>query len=110
MSLTALPSVLEEAPQTRIAILNGIPSIGWGDQPVQFPKARRVVFDIAILEGMMDLRRLLESVGIDRVVFGSHSPMFYFEAAALKFREAVLTEEETCAILNGNARRLLERL
>jgi predicted TIM-barrel fold metal-dependent hydrolase len=110
VDLTALPSVLEEVQQARIAVLNGIASVGWGEQPPpQFPKSRQVVFDIAILEGMADLRRLVDAVGIDRVVFGSHSPMFYFEAAALKLREAALTEEETSAILNGNARRLLAR-
>ena len=108
--LTALPGVVEEAPLARIAVMNGITSVGWGEQPpLQFPKSRQVVFDISILEGMMDLSRLVDAVGIERIVFGSYSPMFYFEAAALKLREAALNAEQSRAILNGNARRLLAR-
>jgi predicted TIM-barrel fold metal-dependent hydrolase len=106
--LSALPSVLEEAPQARIAVMNGVTSVGWSEQPpLRFPKARRVVFDIAILEGMMDLRGLVAAVGLEHIVFGSYSPMFYFESAALKLREAALTDTETRAVLSENARRLL---
>ena len=81
----------------------------WSEQPpLRFPKSRRVVFDIAILEGMSDLRGPIAPVfGIERIVFGSHSPMFYFEAAALNLREAALTDEEARAVLNEHARGLL---
>lgn len=106
--LSALPSVLAEAPRARVAVLNGVTSVGWSEQPpLQFPTARQVVFDIAILEGMMDLRGLVSAVGLERIVFGSYSPMFYFESAALKLCEAALTDAETRAVLGENARRML---
>jgi predicted TIM-barrel fold metal-dependent hydrolase len=40
-------------------------------------------------------------------LFGSHAPLFYFEAAALKLEESLLTAEQRQAIGQGNARRLI---
>jgi hypothetical protein len=102
--LSALPSVLEEAPRARIAVMNGIVSVGSSEQPpLRFPKSRRVVFDFAILEGMSDLRGLIAAVGTERIVLSRSPTTFYFEPAALKLREAALTDEEPRAVLNENA-------
>jgi predicted TIM-barrel fold metal-dependent hydrolase len=42
-----------------------------------------------------------------RVVFGSHFPLFYFESAELKVREAGFGDAEEKAILEDNALMLI---
>jgi hypothetical protein len=89
-------------------VLNGFVSL----RSVQLPwdRLRRldnVVFDISMLEQLMGVKVLVEAVGVERVVFGSYSPMFYFESASLKLREANLSEQQTAAILHSNAGRWL---
>ncbi|MFI5454191.1 MAG: amidohydrolase family protein [Isosphaerales bacterium] len=65
--------------------------------------------DIAMLEGAAGLARLVAQVGPDRLLFGSHAPFYYAEAAHLKLKESVLTPEQAEAIRQGNARRLERR-
>ncbi len=42
-----------------------------------------------------------------RVLFGSHSPFYYFESTLLKDRESDLSAVQKEALTDGNARRLL---
>jgi predicted TIM-barrel fold metal-dependent hydrolase len=56
---------------------------------------------------MEGLERLVAQVGWDRLLFGSHAPFFYPEAAALKLKESALSPERAEAIRRGNARRVL---
>ena len=44
---------------------------------------------------------------MNRVIFGSYSPFFYFESAVLKLRESDLTSSQFDAISHKNAERLL---
>jgi predicted TIM-barrel fold metal-dependent hydrolase len=41
------------------------------------------------------------------VVFGSHAPFYYFEAAMLKMKESVLRRQEYLRIAHQNARDLV---
>jgi len=108
VDLSPLPALLERVPAARVVVLNAGISVT-PIEPVLAPFKRfdRVAFDFAMLEGMAHLPALVRVVGIERVVFGSYSPMFYFESAALKMREGDLTPEQTAAVVAGNARRLL---
>src|SRR5713226_4650084 len=67
-----------------------------------------VHFDFAMREGIGGVARLVTETAAGRVVFGSHYPLFYFESAELKIKEAGLPEIETRAIREENARRLLK--
>ena len=69
--------------------------------------AGNVSFDISMVEGVAGVSRLAKKVSLPRVLFGTHSPLFYFESALLKVREAEFTEAEGQAVLESNARRLL---
>ncbi|MGH9427881.1 MAG: amidohydrolase family protein, partial [Terriglobia bacterium] len=60
----------------------------------------------SMVEGVGAVARLIEQVTLDRVLFGSHSPFFYFESAELKVQEGGLSETQKRAILEGNAKRL----
>ena len=64
-------------------------------------------FEIAMLEGVGGVEKLLRQVPIDRVLFGSHSPLFVFESALGKLHESTLGGAMMENICNGNARRLL---
>lgn len=67
-----------------------------------------VYFDFAMLEGVGGIARFIEEVPGDRLLFGSHYPLFYFESALLKVKESELSKAQRDAIFNGNARLLLE--
>lgn len=67
----------------------------------------QVYMEISRLEGIEGVRWLADMIGIDRVVFGSHAPYFYMQAAQLKLVEAGLSDDEREAMLHGNATRLM---
>ena len=66
-----------------------------------------MAFDLAMLEGVEGISRLVRKVGLNRVVFGSHYPFFYWESARLKLQESPLAHGEIEAIAAGNAKRIL---
>ncbi len=70
-------------------------------------RAGQVYVEIAMLEGVGGLERLLAALPVDRVLFGSFSPMFYFESAWGKLRESELTPHQRRAIAAENAKALL---
>jgi hypothetical protein len=63
----------------------------------------RMYFDLAMLEGVAALARLLRAIPVSRVLFGSNSPLFYFDAALLKLREAALGAKDEEAVSGRNA-------
>jgi uncharacterized protein len=68
-----------------------------------------VYVEISMLEGVGGIANLLAQVPVERVLFGSYAPLFYFESALLKLKESPLTEEQRRAIRTGNAQRLLTK-
>jgi uncharacterized protein len=98
-----LVDALSAAPGVRLMVLNG-------NRVVHAKQlaASNVHFDIAMVEGVGGVARLAAEVTPERVLFGSHSPFFYFESAALKMQEAGLPDEQAKAIREGNARALLK--
>jgi uncharacterized protein len=64
-------------------------------------------FDIAMLEGVNGIANLLQQIPLNRLLFGSHSPQFYFESALLKLKESQLSEAQLKAICRENAERLV---
>jgi predicted TIM-barrel fold metal-dependent hydrolase len=68
-----------------------------------------VYVELAMLEGVGGVGNLLSQVAGNRVLFGSHAPLFYFEAALLKLKESVLTEPQLRGIRRENAQRLLAK-
>ena len=67
-----------------------------------------VVFDLALVQGPLDECALLvESVGADRLVFGTNLPLTIAESPLLALQYADLPEAVKAQICRGNARRLL---
>jgi predicted TIM-barrel fold metal-dependent hydrolase len=106
VDLTPLAGLLGDLPELRIVLLNTV-HVPTDRRLPQLAKAGQVFFDLAKLELIEGLAKLLERVPVERVLFGSFSPMFYFESMLLKLRESALSETQTRTILEENARRLL---
>jgi len=106
VDLSPLPALLKGEPRARFIVLNADPLRDM-EQFEGLLSADAVCFDISMVEGVGGVARLARKVSAQRVLFGSHYPLFYFESALLKIREAGFTKDERQAILSENARRLL---
>jgi uncharacterized protein len=99
--------LLARRPQAKVVLLNALGNLR-GEQLKRLLATGGVSVDIAMLEGAAGLERLVTQVGAERILFGSHAPFFYAEAAHLKLKESVLSIEQSKAIREGNARQLLD--
>ena len=100
-----LLALLKNLPGARVMLLNWFRAVP--ADLVRQLAATGVSFDIATLEGVGGVAKLIEQVSVERVVFGSHAPFFYFESAALKLKESALNAEGMRAVCMVNARRCL---
>ena len=108
VSLAPLPKLVADTPGLRLQVLNCATSPAT-EALVPLARSGRVYFDAAAQEGVGVVAKLADRVGADRVVFGSHFPLFHAEAAGLKLTEAGLPPATESAIRQGNARQLLAR-
>jgi predicted TIM-barrel fold metal-dependent hydrolase len=106
VDLRPLPSLIERVPGLRLVVINGVFDLR-SEAVVPLARAGRVYFETAMVEGVGGVARLLEKAGRDRVLFGSHFPLFYLESALLKLDEAALTAQDLRAVTSGNATALL---
>jgi predicted TIM-barrel fold metal-dependent hydrolase len=105
-----LADLLPQQPQLKLVLINAGHWAG-GDQPPaiqQIRSAGNAYFDIAMNEGVGGLERLVAATSPTRVLFVSHYPFIYFEAASFKVRSAGLPRDQEQAIMEGNARSLLQ--
>ena len=70
-------------------------------------EAGQVWFDFGGVERVRGVADLARQISTERVIFGSHFPLFYVESAIFKMRESGLSAKDTQAIEEANARRLL---
>jgi predicted TIM-barrel fold metal-dependent hydrolase len=102
-----LPGLLKPLPGLRLVLLNWSRSVNAG---MAKPLAHAgVSFDIATLESVGGVANLIQQISAERVLFGSHSPFFYFESSLLKLKESALPVEQSLAVRTSNARRLLAK-
>ncbi len=106
VDVTPLADVVRTVPSLRLIVLNQKRD----PRSKQISAAGQVYFDIAMMEGVGGVGVLARDISLDRVVFGSHFPLFHFESAAMKVREAGFSDADAQAILEGNARRLLGKV
>lgn len=107
VNLAPLEAHVNQRAAARVVLLNAWrgATIEWITRLVQ---TRRVWVDIANLETVGGVERLWPKVTPDRVLFGSHFPLFYWEAAQLKLRESELTDEQLRLVGQANALALLD--
>ena len=101
-----LAALVARTPGLRLVLLNALGALR-GSALLDIVRAGEVYVDISMLEGVGGVATLLEAVPLERVLFGSHAPFFYFESALLKLKEAGLSASQLEAVRQGNARRLL---
>ena len=100
-----LAALLPARPGARVQLLNAFRTLR--GKPLTDLAAAGARFEIAMLEAVEGITKTLAQIDLDRVCFGSHAPFFYFESAALKLNESVLSEPQMRAICFENARHLL---
>ena len=104
-----LATLVAALPRLRLVLLNGPGGLGH-ESLRRLAGAGQVYFDIAMLEGVGGIANLLPAVPAARLLFGSHYPFFYFEAALLKLRESGLEAAQERAIRRENALTLLKKI
>jgi predicted TIM-barrel fold metal-dependent hydrolase len=109
VELEPLMDLLTDLPDLRVVIQNHRSEIH-RDLVSKLAGTVRVYFDIARAEQVGSIEHMLGEISADRILFGSHSPFFYFEAARLKMEESELTDTQRVDLLRRNAERLLEAL
>lgn len=101
-----LAAIVAKQRKLKLVLLNAFRSL-----PVlkaaEVAQAGQVWFDIAMLESVAGVAKLVEQVSPKRVLFGSHAPLFYFESAELKLIESGVPESVLTQIRSENAERLL---
>jgi hypothetical protein len=102
-----LAAIVRRTPGLRLVLLNAIGTIR-EPRLSELLGAGNVSVDLAMLEGVGGLENLLTNTPAERVLFGAHAPLFYWEAAKLKLQESLLTADQTRGICFGNAARLLD--
>lgn len=102
-----LAGIVRKIPGLRLVLVNALRTLR-AKPLLELIAAGDVSVELSMLEGVGGLGTLLEQVPLNRVLFGSHAPLFYFESALLKLRESVLRPDQLAAIARGNARRLRE--
>jgi hypothetical protein len=107
-SVTGLSGLLKQTPGLRLVLLNS-QRVLRGRTLADLFAAGEVYVEIAMLEGVGGVTNLLAQVPLNRVLFGSFAPLFYFESALLKLQESLLSDEQLGAIRGANARRLLAK-
>jgi predicted TIM-barrel fold metal-dependent hydrolase len=106
VEITPLEKIVEKVPGLRLVLLNGFQGTS---RPLLWKLAatKKVYFEIATLEGVAAITSVLKQMPVTQLLFGSHAPFFYFEAAYLKLKESALDEYQMKAITAANARELL---
>jgi len=106
VDLTPLVDLARAEPMLKLVVLNCYPQIK-PDQLTRLVPAKNVYVELSMVERVGAVARFIEQLTVERVLFGSHSPFFYFESAELKVQEAGLSETQQRAVLEGNAKRLI---
>ncbi|MCC6153671.1 MAG: amidohydrolase family protein [Candidatus Hydrogenedentes bacterium] len=107
VDVNPLMDLLPTVPGARIVLLNALRTV---PAPI-LPKiigAGEVYAEIASLEGVGGITNILQHMPVERLLFGSHAPLFYVESALLKLRESQISEEQLRKICNENSGRLLD--
>jgi predicted TIM-barrel fold metal-dependent hydrolase len=98
-----LSETLKNHSRLRVVLLNWFRAVK-GDLIGKLAQAGQVYFEIATVEGVNGIGNLVKQVQPERVLFGSYAPFFYFESAALKLKESLLSKHESKLVLYENSR------
>jgi uncharacterized protein len=106
VDVAQLPSLLETIPSARLVLLNAFRGVR-GKAIDNLATTKQIYFDIAWLEGIAGIRRISSQIPMERLVFGSYAPFFYFESSLLKLKESPLTDAQLESVQGKNAGALI---
>ncbi len=101
-----LADILADHPDVTLILLNSQRAVR-GEALTRLAESGNVFFDIAMQESVGGITKLMQLVPYERILFGSHAPLFYLESALLKLQESDLGETIRRAITVSNATSLL---
>jgi predicted TIM-barrel fold metal-dependent hydrolase len=107
VDIAPLPKILTAIPTLKFVLLGALTSATRMETLSKLFEVGQTYVEISMLEGAGGIEKLLATVPLDRIMFGSHAPSFYCESAALKLRESVLPPKHIAAITHENAQRLI---
>ncbi len=102
VEIEPLEKIVPKISNLRLMLLNGFQGTS---RPLLWKLAatKKVFFEIATLEAVAALEPLVKQMPVSQILFGSHAPFFYLEAAVLKMKESALTQDQHRAIVYDNA-------
>ena len=103
VDLQPLSTILKEMPETRLMLLNANAAMVLR----HLQDCPHVSLDFAMIEGVGGVENLLKTWPVERLVFGSFAPVFYWESARLKMQESALNAGQAAAVQWQNAAALL---
>jgi len=101
-----LADLLAAAPDARVMLLNAFRAAR-GEAVDRLVATQRAWFDIAWLEGIAGINGMSKQIPLERLVFGSYAPFFYFESSLFKLKESELSDEALAGLQGGNASAML---
>lgn len=108
IELKPLFEILSEVPRLKLVILNGFRDANF-DSMIQLCRYPNVSVDFAMLEGFGSLRRLINTISAEQILFGSNAPFYYPDSSLLKMKEAKINPDEFKIIGVQNPQKLLTR-
>lgn len=106
VDIEPLRQVLPEVPKLKLVLMNAGKAL-IVNKIAALARVSRVYTDIATIDGLAVVEEIARDMPIDRILFGSHAPLFYFDSALLKMRESELTQAATARIMRSNAQEAL---
>ncbi len=103
VDLKPLSDILLEQKDSRLMLLNANAAMLLR----HLQESPNVWIDFAMIEGVGGVENLLKTWPLERLVFGSFAPVFYWESARLKMQESALNATQTSAVQWQNANALL---
>ena len=103
VDLKPLSGILQEMKESRIMLLNANAAMLLR----HLQECPNVWLDFAMIEGVGGVENLLKTWPLERLVFGSFAPVFYWESARLKMQESALSLAQARALQSQSASALL---
>lgn len=103
VDLKPLAGLLQALPEARIMLLNANAAMLLR----HLQACPNVWLDFAMIEGVGGVENLLKTWPLERLVFGSFAPVFYWESARLKMQESALNAAQAAAVQWQSASALL---
>ena len=103
VDLQPLSGILQDQKEARLMLLNANAAMLLR----HLQNCPNAWLDFAMIEGVGGVENLLKTWPLERLVFGSFAPVFYWESARLKMQESALNAAQTSAVQWQSAAALL---